>query len=746
MRYPVFARLCWMVLLVGLAPSSFAQSLRPPAAPVEDEQASGFVPVVRVAQPREIPMLPETTIEPPAAPAPATAPVMNTSTQSSVFGLFETPNDVGRGQSLLGETGSASQGRIGQAQLRTRPLLRTGELFETVPGLIVTQHSGSGKANQWFLRGFNLDHGTDFTVKYDDIPLNLPSHAHGQGYLDVNFIIPELIDHIDYKKGPYYAELGDFASAGGAELHTVDRLSQSINKGGLGTYNYYRALLANSQDWGYGHVLYAFENEEYQGPWVVPENFNKYNGLVKYTLGDDDFKITLTGQAYYAGWTATDQIPLRAVNDSSISRYGSENPTDGGNTSRFIGNAQLLRNWDNGSVTKANFYSQYYQLNLYSDFTYFLVDPVNGDQIAQRDRRGIYGTNISHQIPHELLGRRSSTTFGTQIRYDDIPNVELDHTVDRQLLSVTRQDYVQQTSGGIYMSNTTWWRDDVRTVLGQRGDFYNFNVNDMTPATAGANSGLVAAGIWSPKASIIFGPWEKTEYFLNWGYGFHSNDARGTTTTVDPNTLQPVNPVTPLVRSQGYEVGMRTSRIPRLNTTLAVWYLHLDSELLFTGDAGTTEATYPTQRYGVEWSNYYLVSKLTTFDFDFAATHAEFLGNPDGSYVPGAVNMVINSGPTFRTERGFYSSWRVRYFGPRPLIESGDVFSSSTTVVNAQFGYRNQRFQCGFDILNMLGTTNHDIDYYYTSRLQGEPLAGVNDIHFHPVEAVGFRAFASYGW
>jgi hypothetical protein len=725
--------------------TGFAQPL--PVAPSESFDApvvASFQPPVRLAPPRNIPTLPETVVEVEPQLPPAARPSVARS--DPLFGLFESPNDIGRGESLLGETSSASQGRIGQNQLRTRPLLRTGEMFETIPGVIVTQHSGSGKANQWFLRGFNLDHGTDFTIKLDGVPMNLPSHAHGQGYLDVNMMIPELVESINYKKGPYYADFGDFSSAGGAEVQIVNRLPEGIVKGGIGRYGYYRTLIAKSRDLGQGHLLFAFENEEYNGPWVVPEDFNKYNLLTKYTLGDDEAGITFSGQAYYAGWTATDQIAQRAIDQGIISRYGSLNPTDGGTTARFITNAQGWREWDQNNTTRYNVFGAYYRLDLFSDFTYFLNDPVNGDQIAQRDRRYVYGGNIAHDIDHDLLGRKSLTTLGSQLWFNDAPVVEIDHTVQRQVLSVDRRDAVRQGDSAVYINNTTWWRDDVRTIIGQRGDLFNFNVADSTPSTPGANSGFVAAGIWSPKASIVFGPWDKTEYFLNWGYGFHSNDARGMVTTIDPTNGMPSSPVTPLVRSQGYEAGFRSSAIPGLNTSLAVWYLWLDSELLFEGDTGTTTPSAPSQRFGVEWANYYQINKYVTYDFDFSATKARFVNDPDGEFIPNAIGIVMNTGPTFRSERGFYNSWRLRFFGPRPLIEDGSVWCPSTMIINTQFGYRTQRFQCGLDLYNVLGTTANDIAYYYVSRLPGEPLAGVADVHLHPVEAMGVRGFVGVGW
>ena len=720
-----------------------AISLEPlPLVPLPGEPIDARL--LAAAQPfPDAPPAPRTTLpevevvaEPPAASqSPRFAPGPS---------LQQRLDAIGRSQTLLGEMGSASEGLIGQSQIKYRPLLRPGEVFETIPGVIVTQHSGSGKANQWFLRGFNLDHGTDFSIKVDNVPINLPTHAHGQGYLDVNFLIPELIESMEYKKGPYYAEQGDFSSAGGAEIKIMDRLPQNIGFIGVGSFGYFRALAAGSSDAGAGHALYAFEFMNYDGPWVVPEKFGKYNGLYKYTLGDDDFGASISSQNYYSEWTSTDQIPLRAVEQGIIPLYGTINPTDGGVTYRSINNASLWHRWSDTSVTRVNAYALYYKLDLYNDFTFFLDDPVNGDQFAQRDRRGICGTMLSHQWERDVLGRRTSTTIGAQFRDDDISKVALDKTALRQTLSTTRNDRVNQASLGLYASRTRWWRDDVRTIVGTRGDFYNFDVASRTIAE---NSGFVANGIWSPKASLIFGPWDRTEYFVNWGYGFHSNDARGTTIRIDPATNTPVDPVTPLVRSKGYEVGLRSSRIDNLNTTLAVWWLDLDSELLFVGDAGTTEPSRASKRYGVEWSNYYTLNDWLRYDFDVADTHSRFAGDdPAGNYIPGAIGLTLNTGPTLMARNGLYTSLRLRHFGPRPLTEDNSVRSDSTSLVDLRIGLNKQRFQCGLDFFNLLATTDHDIDYYYASRLPGEPAGGVSDVHFHPVEKFGLRGWVNLAW
>ncbi|HEX4406752.1 MAG TPA: TonB-dependent receptor plug domain-containing protein, partial [Polyangia bacterium] len=340
-----------------------------------------------------------------------------------------------RAESLLGTAQSASQGAIGEADLEDLPLLRRGELLETVPGLVVTQHSGDGKANQYFLRGFNLDHGTDFAFSVDGVPVNLPSHAHGQGYSDLNFLIPELVDSISFKKGPFYPEVGDFSGAGAADIHLVSKLPEGIANVQGGMFGYARALLADAPKVGAGTLLYALEYNHYDGPWDLPERSNRYNGLLRYhwDYAHDDYDVT--GNVYWAPqWRSTDQVAARAITDGLISRFGAIDPTDGGSTGR----AALSFAWthhDDGATTKLIVYGFYYRLNLFSNFTYFLDDPVNGDQFEQIDRRWVGGADLRRTWDRVWGGKQVQNTIGVQLRNDYIPDSGLDHTADRRVLS-----------------------------------------------------------------------------------------------------------------------------------------------------------------------------------------------------------------------------------------------------------------------------------------------------------------------
>jgi hypothetical protein len=672
----------------------------------------------------------------------AQTPTSTTQGQSSA-GTTETLEPVvvtGRADDLTGIAGSASEGRVGQAQFETRPFLRPGEVLEVVPGVIVTQHSGTGKANQYFLRGFNLDHGTDFSSFVDGVPVNFPTHAHGQGYMDLNWVIPELIDYVTFRKGPYYADVGDFSSAGTTAFHLVKTLPEGLAKVGIGQDDYYRVLLAQTPQIGLGHLLYAFEANFYNGPWDHHEHVRKFNGALKYSLTSGPSTFSLGFVAYSNNWDATDQIPQRAVDQGLISRLGAIDPSDGGRTQRFSLYGEWSRKGDK-SLTEANAYLTYYRLRLFSNFTFVLDDPVNGDQFEQSDKRVVAGGKAAQTWFTTWLGRAMDHTIGLQVRHDAIPEVVLFQTLRRERIGTTRNDDVHETSVGFYYQNQTQWLPKVRTVLGLREDVFVFDVNSDTVA----NSGNKTDSIFSPKLSVIFGPWTRTELYLNGGFGFHSNDARGTTITVDPKTGDLAQRVDPLVRTKGAEIGVRSTWIPGLNSTLAFWYLTLDSELLFVGDAGITEPSRASRRYGVEWTNFYKPLPWLTLDFDIAYSHARFTeDDPAGNSIPGAVETVIATGLAIDLPNGLFGSLRTRYFGPRPLIEDNSVRSKSTTLVNLEAGYTFKNLRVQVDVLNLFDSHRHDIDYFYVSRLPGEPVEGVADVHFHPVEPRTVRFSLTY--
>jgi len=631
---------------------------------------------------------------------------------------------------------AASALTISGAEVNAQPFSRVGEALEVVPGLIVTQHSGEGKANQYFLRGFNLDHGTDLAIKVDGMPVNMPTHGHGQGYADINFMIPELIQSVNVRKGPYFADVGDFGSAGSLTIDYINRLPKNILETTNGTFGYHRGLAAGSTAVGAGTLLAAVEGVKYNGPWDVADNVRKINGVLRYSQGTATDGFTLSAMAYSNGWNSTDQVAQRAIDQSIIGRFGTLDPTDGGTSSRF----SLSGNWAQSSEygqSKINAYAINSSLRLYNNFTYFLDDPVNGDQFSQMDRRTVYGLNASHAFDVRVGGIETQTRVGLQTRGDDI-RVGLFKTLQRETLSTVREDSVREGNVGLWADTTARWSNWLRTTVGIREDYFAGSVLSDTPA----NSGNAQASMTSPKAGIVLGPWYKTEFYGNAGYGLHSNDIRGATITVDPiDKVTPQDRVPLLVRSKGAEIGIRTKAVEGLTSSLAVFVLNFDSELLFVGDAGTTEPSRPSRRVGVEWTNQYQVLPWMRLDFDLAYTRARFTDfDPAGNFIPGAPAWVAAGGVTFGGESGWFGAFRGRYFGPRPLIEDESARSQASLIFNARAGYRfDNGLRLQLDVLNLFNAKTNQIEYYYLSRLPGEPIGGIADRHVHPAEPLAVR-------
>lgn len=654
--------------------------------------------------------------------------------RSTFRNLADLPNPE---ENLVGVASAASEGAVTGSQIEARPIMRAGEVLETVPGVIISQHSGEGKANQYYLRGFNLDHGTDFATTVAGVPVNLPTHGHGQGYADVNFLIPELVTGVQFRKGPYFAEDGDFSSAGSANINYANVLDRAIVTASTGQDGWGRLLVAASPKVRSGFLLAALELNHNDGPWERPDDYQRVNGVLRYSVGTVQNGLSVTGMMYRSEWSSTDQVPRRAIDDGTIGRFGYIDPSDAGETARysFVGEYQRT---NASTLTKVTAFASKYRLNLFSNFTYALDDPENGDQFEQADRRWVTGVKLTHKRQAYLGSRLGENAFGVQVRRDDIPTVGLYHTANRERLETIRQDDVAETSYGLFAENSMRWLPWLRTTAGLRLDAFRFRV----ASDIAVNSGTRNDQLVSPRGGVVLGPWRGTEIYANAGTGFHSNDARGTTIAVDPATGEPAEPVTPLVRVKGAEVGFRTVAIPRTQTTVSVWRLDLDSELLFIGDAGTTEASRPSHRYGVELTNYVRLSPIWTADADIAWSHARFTDfDPAGAFIPGSVETVAGLGLTASTERGAFGSVRLRYFGPRPLVEDDSVRSEATSLVNAQLGYHlTERIHLVLDAFNLFDAKASDIDYFYTSRLPGEPDEGIDDVHTHPTLPRSVRA------
>jgi len=696
----------------------------------------------------------------------------------------------GRADDLVGIADSGAQGTVGAQEIEDRPILRSGEVLEAVPGLIITQHAGGGKANQYFLRGFNLDHGTDFAVFLDDMPLNLPSHAHGEGYSDMNTVIPELVQRVNFEKGPYYADVGDFGSAGAAHLEFFKTLPENFFEVEGGMYGYARAVFGVSQKLGSGNLLYGGEAYYDNGPWVHPDAFAKFNGLLTYSQGNDAKGFSITARAYHGKWDSSDQMPDSAI--PLVGRFGALNPTDGGNSQRESLQAEWHRQ-DENSRTQIMAYGFYYSLDLFSDFTYYLDDPIKGDQFEQQDKRFVAGVDARHTIFSQWSGRKVENMFGLQVRNDWVHNglyrTENRTRTDKNDSNACNEEFIDEcntnpnlvavlpaatdlnkftdTMFGFYVENKIQWAKKLRSVLAFRGDEARYAVTNVTPSYtaielpgapvvnfAAANTGTVTQFLPEPKASLIFGPWSKTEFYVQAGSSFHSNDARGATQREEP--ISPDNPfptatsrIPALIQTKGAEIGVRNTAASHLQSTFSLWYLHSQSELLQDGDTGGTSASLsPSNRYGIEWANYYTPLEHWAFDLDLADSRAFFTAidaadaapnSPGGTRVPEAVGVVASSGVTMHDYKRFSASLRLRYFGPRDLTSDAIYRSNSTALLNAQVRYRITRnWSFVVEALNLLNRKDSDIDYAYTSRIT--PTADATfDRVLHPVEPFQLR-------
>lgn len=629
--------------------------------------------------------------------------------------------------SLLGAADTANEGMVGQGQIEARVVARTGEVLEVVPGLIVSQHSGEGKANQYFLRGMNLDHGIDFRFTLDGMPINQRSHAHGQGWADLNFLIPELVSSIHYRKGPYYAAEGDFASAGAASISYADRLDRGLASLGIGQFGHARTLLANTSALSEGRLLYALELSHYDGPWDKPDDYRKVNGLVRYAQGSSANGFTLTAMTYSGRWNSTDQIPWDEYRQGLISRWGSMDTTSGAQARRNSLSGEWRSAQADGSLTVQAYLIQHY-LDLYSNFEY---TPSN--QFNQEDSRVTSGLNVVRRWDLKGIGKEAANTLGVQLQNDNVFN-GLYTTTARVRTATQRADHIVQSSVGLYAENHVHWNDWLRTVAGVRGDAMRFQNQGLSNA---ANTDTVSDVIASPKLNVVLGPWRETEFYYSVGNGFHSNDARGV--TIGPGFTRSQG----LVRTFGQEIGIRSEIIEGLQSTLALFQLDNASEIVYVGDEGVTEDSgRRSRRVGWEFNNYYRVNRWLTLDADLAYTRARFRDpSAEGSYVPGAAEGVASVAAIIDDDGPTYGSLQWRYFGPRPLTGDNTLRSDGTQTLNGRLGYRvtaDTRIELlGFNLLNR---SDSAIDYAVDSyTFNGQTRNAGPYRVFHPVEPRAFR-------
>jgi outer membrane receptor protein involved in Fe transport len=660
---------------------------------------------------------------------------------------LETIVVTGARASNLATASSASAGTITGTQVSELPILRPAEILQLVPGMVVVAHAAGGKANQYYLRGFELDHGDMFLTEVDGVPVNLVSHAHGPGYTDLNWLIPELIAGVDYTKGPYYADKGDFANAGSANIRMVDSLPQALFKQEIGSDGYARLLGADSLNVGLGTLLLGAEYMHDDGPWTVGNNYRRRNGLIRYSQGDVSDGFSLTFQGYRGNWSGGDQVPLRGLDEGLYPRYAVLNPDTGGTSSRY----SLYGNWhetDDNGRTNAVLYAVHYTLDLRSDFTYFL-DP-NGDEIRQNDRRWIYGGHIDRSFDGNYLGNDTRDRIGVELRDDDIHN-SLNHVIDGQPYYHVRFDQIDQTMISPWWENKVAWTDWFSTTVGVRADVLIYADHSDTTG----NSGNGVAWKPSPKVGMRFGPWDETDIYVQAGLGISSEDIRGVTSTVSPGPAAfgggaPVSPTLPLTRNRGAEIGVHTKVIPGLDTTLSLWVLESQNEFVFDGDSGAVDASgRPGRRYGIEWNNRWQPTDWLDVTADAAISRAQYLdqNNPLGNQIPESVRWTASGEATIHDLSWLPAAsatlgWR--YLGPRYLIEDASIQSKPSLVFNGRLSYDlTPNLKLGLEILNLFDTRYFDAQYYYATRLASELATvgpeGENGYVVHPGEPREFR-------
>jgi outer membrane receptor protein involved in Fe transport len=716
--------------------------------------------------------------------AQATDSTGDSTSQLSVLPLAEVTVTAGR-LDLIGTATTASEGVVEDDELQESPIYRPGQLLETVPGLIVTLHSGEGKANQFLMRGYNLDHGTDLAVFVDGMPINQPTHAHGQGYTDLNFLIPELADRVEYTKGPFYASVGDFGALGSVRLSYRDTIADQLALG-IGEFDYQRVFAAGSRPAGGGELLAAAELQHYDGPFVTPDDARKQNVVLRYSEGDGERGYSVTGMYYHQLWTNTTDIPERAITDGELpSRFGSLNPTDGGRAQRASLDVQYHQSVGAGQLSWTSYVISN-ELHLYNDFTHYLVDPVHGDQEDQFENRDVVGAAAEYAVPLTAGAVRNELTLGLATRYDALAvgrlpsedRVPPSPQTDPPFFSDFDQVYL--FSAAAYAQLITHWTARWRTVLGVRDDFQHGRDIDYLGRlheTAGfSNSGTASESLWQPKASVIFSPSAHFELYASAGRGFHSADLRG---VIQDRSAQLKLPGTPLLARQvGEEIGLRAEVQRRLTFTVALYDLYQQSETTYDPDIGEDIAGPPSRRYGFELNATYQILPWLELYGGFSGNHARFTRDFDdgtghlGTYIPDAP-LATGQLALYVTRFGRWSGGLAyRYLSGYPLSSGpcaaaavardfpgvagcasaptalGEVWGSGFGQLNLDVRYSAPSgWDATLGLYNLLNTHAAAAEFWYVDRLKDEIASypdGRADIHEHPLEP--FMARLTLTW
>ena len=633
-------------------------------------------------------------------------------------------DDIFRLNEIVIEQKLSAMNVISKIDLQTTPVNSSQEILRKVPGLFIGQHAGGGKAEQIFLRGFDIDHGTDIAISVDEMPVNMVSHAHGQGYADLHFVVPETVEKIDFGKGAYYADKGDFATAGYVAFQTKEKLDKSSISIEAGQFNTLRTVgLFNLLDKQKKQSAYiATEYILTDGPFDSPQNFNRVNLLGKYSaILDDNAKFSITASRFSSKWDASGQIPQRLVDNGTISRFGAVDDTEGGKTSRTNFNASLKKPIDENTFIKANAFYSKYEFELYSNFTFFLEDPINGDQIKQKENRSIYGMNT--ELNRKVKNNNWDAQFqlGLGFRADATVDTELSHTLNRSTtLERIKLGDIDETNVFTYLnSEIKFGKLLINPAV--RLDYFKFNYQDkLAPSYKTQAETEIKV---SPKLNFIYAYNNDLQFFIKSGFGFHSNDAR----VVVQNNGKQVLPT-----AIGTDVGTIWKPFPKLIVNSALWYLYLEQEFVYVGDAGIIEPSGKTKRMGVDLGLRYQLNDYLYFDADANYTHARSINEPSRQdFIPLAPDFTSTGGLSFQKWNGFSGGLRYRYLKSRPANEDNSIVAKGYAIADLNLNYTYDKVTFGLAVENLFNSKWNETQFATESRLKNES-ASVEEVHFTP--------------
>ena len=624
---------------------------------------------------------------------------------------------------------------VAAVDIKLRPVNTSQDILRMVNGLFIAQHAGGGKAEQIFLRGYDIDHGTDINITVDGMPVNMVSHAHGQGYADLHFLIPETVERVNFDKGPYFTAKGNLATAGFVEMQTKDFLQNNIVKIQAGQFNTKRVMgmfkLLNKQNNKTRQQLYvASEYFKSEGYFEAPQNFHRFNVMAKYnTIFNNNSHLTIIASTLDSRWNASGQVPERAVESGMISRFGSIDNSEGGNTSRTNISVKFSKQWKSGWNTTDQFYFTSYHFNLFSNFTFFLNDPINGDEINQQEKRNVYGYTGTMTKNYFVGNKKSSTDIGWGFRYDDVRNIQLDNVVKREFLAHVQQGTIHEANPFVYINQNIELNNKFNINAGLRYDHFKFGYKNILLGED--NFRNQTRSTISPKINFSYTPNTTVKIYLNTGIGFHSNDTR----VILRNSANDILP-----KVFGADLGIVLKPTKNLIIKTALWQFYSQQEFVYVGDAGIVEPGGKTKRNGIDLSVRYQTTKWLFADVDVNYARPRSIGTAKGEdYVPLAPAFSSIGGLTAKSKKGFSGSLRYRLLSDRPAKEDNSIIAEGYFLVDGVLSYAHKNIEFSVCIENILNTKWKEAQFDTESRLQFEP-ATVSEIHYTPGTPLFFKA------